>query len=153
MFPPVEIEKRLMAEFSAALDAELVTVTGSWQPVEKGLVKYVETTPTAACVSIAVGTPSRNSAAAADAEITANITLFVAVGMDPTGETFAALAGRVQQILDSFMGDTYQADFTRLDVEGFSVDCVTVQGGSSPQIQNDFISVSWPVTLSGSYII
>lgn len=153
MFPPLEIEKKLMDVFAASLDSAAVTVTGSWQPSSEGLVKYVETTPTPACLSIALGTPQRSSAAAADAEIAANVTLFVSVGSDPTGGMFARLAEDVQSVLDSLMGSTYQADFTRLDVEGFSVDCVTVGGGSSPAVRDDFISLTWPVTLAGSYII
>ena len=79
--------------------------------------------------------------------------LFVSAALDPTGETFAALAGIMQHFLDDLMGLTYQADFTELDSERWSIDAFTVQGGSSPQIQNDFISVFWPVIISGSYVI
>lgn len=148
-----ELEKKLMDLLAEELHTDKVTVTGAWQTVEKGLVKYLETIPTAACVSVALGTPARNSPAAADFEIAANVTLFVSAALDPTGETFAALAEIMQHFLDDLMGLTYQADFTELDSERWSIDAFTVQGGSSPQIQNDFISVSWPVTLSGSYIV
>lgn len=149
-----EIEKRIMLALGERLkDDKLddsVSVTGSWQPVDDGLVKWIERDKdSVACLSVSVGTPTHPTFSTPEVQMSANVSLFVRYELDLTGVIIAHVAEIVQDIFDEWQEENYQRHFDYLDFESFTLGEITVSAGSSPVVNNNLVSVTWPVNIVG----
>lgn len=155
------IQKELEAKIMSELNARLGTVEalrgkfvlhGSWQQAGVGLVRWIETDATSPVfVMVSVGTPDRPTFSSAVVNFAVNASVFVRTELDPDGSLLVAMADAIQAVIDDWQSETYQAEFTRFDIPGLSVDGISVQGGTSPTVQGGTAVVSWPMTFSGSY--
>lgn len=151
-----ELEKKIMTLLAAALRLKNLEadcrVCGSWQPVVDGLARWVDSdVKSKAALSVAVGTPGRETYSHPSVSFAAKLTLYVRHELDATGELLVSLSDAVQSVIDDWQAGTYQREFTVFDLPSLSVDDLSVQAGSSPVVSGDKVAVAWPLTFSGSY--
>lgn len=155
-FIPKELEANIVAAVSAALaDAGIdgCDVYGTWRTAGNGYVRWIESGTGKAAVFVSVATAIPTTYTTPSVDFNANIELAVRPELDPTGDALLAISKAIENLLRTWQAETYQQAFTALDVEGeFSVGSVGGNTGSAPTIQDGRCIVSWPVTLSGSYI-
>ena len=157
-FVPKELEANVVAAVSAALaaagiDADTCEVVGTWQSAAHGYVRWIETglTPAVVCVTVATALPQTYTSPSV--QFAANIELFVRPDKDPQGELLVSIAQTLENMLRTWQAETYQQAFDLLDVaDEFAVGSVSGNQGTAPTVQNERCSVSWPITISGSYI-
>lgn len=156
-FIPKELEDNLVAALSAALSAAEVpagacSFAGTWRTSAQGYVRWLESgaSPALVCVSVATSVPKTYTQPAVD--FLANIELFVRPEKDTDGALLLSISTAIENTLRAWQAETYQQAFTLLDVVGeFAVGDVVGNQGTAPTIQNDRCSVSWPITISGTY--
>jgi len=151
-----DLEEKLIEAFQSVLSANQLAdscrVTGSWQPVAAGLVKWIDDeNDRPAIINVAIGTPGRQTYSDPRNDMGGKVTLFLRHEKDPTGELLVSIAAAVQAALDSWQSEAYQQAFTRFDISYFSVGDLTIGQGSSPAFNGDKVAVEWPITLSGSF--
>lgn len=150
-----ELEQKIVADLKGRIgEANGVKVRGSWEDAGRGLIKWVnEDTTAPAFVSVAVGTPQRETRSANQLSFSANITLFVRIELDVAASIMCGTAEKIESAVTEWQSFTYQQFFTAFDIEGvLSVDDITVGGGGSPTLNNGIASVTWPVVLTGSLV-
>lgn len=158
MLIPKELEANIVAAVSEAIapvggPGVSCAVSGSWQSVTVGLPRWIAAeTPDPAHIHVAVGTALPQTFTSGEVDFSVNLSLFIRTDLDPTGEILVAFAEKIEDLLRSWQSQTYQQAFDALDVPGsFVVGDVQGQSGSSPALNGNIFSVSWPLTISGSY--
>lgn len=154
MLIPVELEKKILAQISSALEGvNGVTVRGAWQISEDGLVRWIESPVTPAFVQVSVGTASHPTFSIPDVSIAAKITLFIRCELDPSGSALNSVAERIDAMLDRWQEENYQNHFGGLDVEGlYTIGEVTCAGGNAPTVSNGLVSIEWPLSIEATRI-
>lgn len=151
-----DLEAKLIDALTTALETlperQDVHIFGAWQPSLAGTIKNAETAAAAAVVYVALGTMQRQTFTAPTASITGAVTLTVRFERDVTGNMFFSIAERIEALLLGWQGEAFRGAFTALDVPGYSVGDIDVQGGSAPELASDAhtLSVSWPFTIHGT---
>lgn len=146
-----KIKLALAEKFATKGLKDSVTLRGSWDVAGFGLSRWVEGVENSkAFVSVAVATPEKPSPNSPVILFAANITIFIRCERDTTGEMLCALAEAVQELIDEWMNESCQADFLSLDGT-HSIDAISLQGGSSPVVENSIATVNYPLTLQGIF--
>lgn len=128
-------------------------VFGAWQPSLTSVIKNAEDVDNVATVAVSLGTFAQETYTSPAANATGTVALVVRFDMDPKGTALIRFAEPIDDMFRSWQSETYQQAFTALDINGFSVDDVTVNGGTAPHLDTaaGTVSVTWTFTLSGSY--
>ena len=146
------IEEKIVHELKNILCAlESVEVHGAWCESFAGLTRWSENPESDAFVSVALSTPSRNASTDPTATMSANVSVFVRIERDPTGEKLCEICERLQTLFNSWIGWTHEHTLTDLDTDDFSIDGIALGAGTSPTIQNAIAAVTYTLELSGSY--
>ena len=156
---PYRLEKKIIEAISAAISSypdivgDQFTVSGSWQP-STGLPRWLAAeSPSPVHVSVAVGTALPRTYTIGDVDFPVNVTLFVRTDLDVTGTFLLVFAGILENLFRSWQAETYQQAFEALDIPGgFAVGDVAGSQGSSPTVNGNLCSVSWPLVIGGSYL-
>ena len=145
-----DIEAKMLAQIREACEKfDFVTVRGAWEEAFFGLTRWSEGEGNEdAFVSIALGTPARNTPANPVATIAANVSVFVRCECDPRGEKLTLICETLQNLFERWIME----DFGALDIPEFSVDGVAIASGTSPKLENAVCSVTYPLELSGSFV-
>lgn len=159
MLIPLELEKKIIAAITAAIESRAgdynrqCTISGSWQP-STGLPRWIAAeTPAPVHVNVAVGTAIPRTYTAGDVDFPVAVTLFVRTDLDASGALLVAFAEILENLFRSWQAETYQQAFTALNIpNGFAVGDVAGAQGSSPTVNNNLCSVSWPLTIGGTYL-
>ena len=161
MLIPKELESKILTELTAALSAGIsadelarqCTLTGSWQPSASGLVKWIAAeTATPVHVHVAVGTALPRTFTSGDVDFNVNISIFIRTDLDTTGELQLAYAEKIENLLRGWQAETYQQALTTLSLpDVFYVGDIQGQSGNSPTLQDNIVSISWPLVIGGSY--
>lgn len=149
-----EIEKRLIDAIAAKLAGvgDKLDILGTWQTTGDDILARLEG-ERAALLTVAFSTPSQTTFSAPMFSISATVGLFVRYELDRENSLFPAICQGLGELFRDYMSSTYQAEFTALDTDEVSIDDFSVGGGAAPIIDRERceVSISWPITLSGTY--
>jgi len=148
------LEEKVLTSIAAVLPATHKHIlAGFWQPTAPGKLKGLEEDPEAtALVETSLGLG--NQATFSDPNVTfpLSVQLTVRLELDPQGQKLLDFTEPMHNLFKGWMAATYQQTFTALDIDGLSVDEVSV-GGGSPVLDTSAMvgRVKWDITLAGSY--
>jgi hypothetical protein len=148
-----DIEAKMLSQIREACAAfDFLTVRGAWEEAFFGLTRWSEGEGNEdAFISVALGTPARNTPANPVATIAANVTVFVRCECDPRGEKLTLICETLQNLFDQWIQSDHLGESTALDIPEFFVGGVAMGGGNAPTLNNSVCSVTYPLELSGSY--
>lgn len=149
-----ELEKRLIEKMSEKLVefADEIEMLGAWQTSSEDILARLEGSKPAQ-LSVAFSTPSQTTFSSPEFRLSVTVTLFVRYELDRENKLFPAICQNLGELFREYMSSTYQAEFTAFDTDEVSIDDFSVGGGAAPIIDRERceVSVSWPITLSGTY--
>ena len=149
------VEDKIADAISAALPASVPAhaVFGFWHPSAAGKLKWLEDSPEAvAIVSLVTSTIPQPTFSSVAVTFPVAVTLSVRLDRDLDGSALLAFAEPISNLFRSWVKSNYQSSFTALDVDGFSVCEVTVDGSvPSFDLDRNLVKVAWTLTLSGSF--
>ena len=159
MLIPYELEKKIIAAITAAVSSSSgdanrqFKISGAWQE-STAIPRWIAAeSPSPVHISVSVGTGLPRTYTAGDVDFPVNVTLFVRTDLDPSGALLLSCAEILENLFRSWQAETYQQAFTALNVpNGFDVGDVAGAQGSSPTVNGNLCSVSWPLTIGGSYL-
>lgn len=132
-------------------------IYGSWNPAAAFAVKNEEDEKSVAQIGVALSTFARPTFTAPQLSLKGAINLSVRLELDPDGVGFLAAAEAIDNLLQSWQSETYQALFTALDVQNdqeetvVSVDEISIDP-AVPKIDTDTstTNITFAFTLSGT---
>jgi len=150
-----QIEDNLVTYLRTAFASAGITnaaIDSAWASCDTGFVKWTEDSSTSypVFVSVSFGGPAYRAFSLDEANITASITVYDRTELDPTGASILAVIEEIEGCTRTLTTSVGMAS-TLLDAETFSVDAFTCGGSSAPANESGIVSVSFPITISGSF--
>ena len=159
------IEEKITAALTARLAAQLTDarggasfrIYGSWNPADAFTVKNEEDEKAVLQIGVALSTFGRPTFTAPQMTLNGAINLAVRFDLDPTGSAFLAAAESIDNLLQEWQGETYQALFTDLDIQNemgetvCSVDNISINPATpSFDATTSTTNLTFTFTLSGT---
>jgi len=147
------LEKKIVDALGVAMTGLAdFKIMGFWQPTAAGELKGLEEVTPKALVQVKMAQVRQPLASVVTVEVPAAVVLTVRLELDPQGEDFVDYVEKIRDLFQDWMSLTYQRNFTSLDTEAISIDCLSVEGGEPViDVKAKIVKISWALGLSGSY--